>query len=83
MEKEILKRGYITHCLTNGENIFYNNKNQIIHNWEKEKPLYWSEIYCEPNYFYAIIRKGTLFANVKDDVLNEFYKQSIINCGED
>lgn len=84
MKREILERGYITHCLTNGENKYYNNKGEVIHEWSKEpKPLYWSEIYCEPNYMSVMIRKGTLLVNPSNEELMQLHKQSIVNCQEE
>lgn len=78
--KMILNRGYITYCLTNGENVYYNNPKEIIGNWEKEKPLYWSEVYCEPKYMTVMIRRGVLLCDATDFELSMLHEMSKINC---
>ena len=86
MKKEVLKRGYITHCLTNAKGHMYNAKGRYIYDWKKEKEdnlFYWSEIYCEPNRFCTIIRKGTLLVNPSDKELSDMMEQSKINCEPD
>lgn len=84
MKKEILKRGYVTHMLTNESGEIYGtikshyidwNANQI----EKEHAFYWSEVYIEPNYIAIIIRKGQLLENPTPDELQAKFEQSKIN----
>ena len=83
MKKEILERGYITHCLTDGENNFLNQKGHTIHSFDKYKPLYWSEVYCEPDNMTVLTRKGTLLDNnTSNEELQKLHQQSIINCSK-
>ena len=84
MEKEILKRGYITHALTDSEGKIYGLANECHINWElyiKEftYEYYWSEVYCEPNSLAVIIRKGTLLADPTPEELKQYFEQSKIN----
>lgn len=82
MEKQILERGYITYCLTDGNGKRYNEKGEKI-NWEikenRQKQFYLSEVYCEPGYITVIIRKGTLLVNPSAEELKELHTQSIFN----
>ena len=83
MRKEILKRGYVTHALTDSNGTIYGITNDQI-TWElyiKEfnYSYYWSEVYCEAGCLYTIIRKGTLLVNVTADELKKYHEQSKIN----
>jgi hypothetical protein len=82
MEKQILKRGYVTYALTDGENEIYGIiKDHYISDWSKMSPLYWSEVYVEGS-FYKIIRRGTLLANATNEELKQYFEQSKINLND-
>ena len=82
-EPEILKRGYVTHALTNAEGtIFGMVADCVINTWRGEKPpFYWSEVYVEPRRMATILRKGELLKNPTDDDLSEYHRVSKFNLG--
>ncbi len=84
MEKEILKRGYITHALTNENDEIYGMIAEHSINWElneieKAHSFYWSEVYCEPGYMAKIIRKGTSLIDATPEELDKYFEQSKVN----
>lgn len=85
MKKQILKRGYVTNALTNGDSVIYGTIKDYHINFEtykESKKFYWSEVYCEPNHFFSILRKGQLLVNPSSDKLKELMEQSKINLHE-
>lgn len=82
-EPEILKRGYVTHALTNAEGtIFGMVADCYINIWKGEKPpFYWSEVYVEPRRMATILRKGQLLVNPTDEDLSEYHRVSKFNLG--
>lgn len=82
MTKEIIKRGYLTHALTNGENMIYGViKEHFVSDWSRMLPLYWSEVFVDGN-LYTIIRKGTLLVDKTNKELSQLHEQSKINLSD-
>lgn len=83
MEKEIINRGYLTHALTNGENVIYGTvKDQTISDWSHEgKHFYWSEVFVDGN-MYQIHKRGRLLVGKTNEELSQLHEQSKVNLND-
>ena len=83
MKKEIIKRGYLTHALTNHKGEIYGiNKNHYI-NWEcndieRNNAFYWSDVFVD-GFSVTIIRLGTTLVNPSAEELQKYFEQSKVN----
>lgn len=80
MEKQIIKAGYLTYALTDGNIIF-----SIVKDFKpnfgaglyKNKRYYWSDIFVYHGY--TIVKKGVCLINATPEELTELHEQSKVN----
>lgn len=87
MEKQILKRGYVTNALTNENGEIYGllkgqSINFAANTIEQKHTFYWSEVYCEPSFTAILIRKGTVLINPDWSDIQQKFEQSKINLNK-
>lgn len=80
MKKQIIKRGYLTYALTDGDKKIYGIvKDYHINDWSYEgNGFYWSEVFVDGN-MYQIHRRGTLLVDADNKRLSELHEQSKVN----
>lgn len=79
MEKQIINRGYLTFCLTDGDDFFYGLYKKRDYDW-RWKTLYWSEVFVDGDAF-SMVRKGEKLEGKTDKELDDLLEQSFVNLG--
>ena len=80
MNKEIIKRGYLTHSLTDGNSFFYGLYKKEKYDWGREPSVYWSEVFVDGDAF-ALVHKGECVDDKSDAEKDELLRKSLVNLG--